>query len=399
MAPTEKNQKNKNQCQNNENSDNKNSTQENQRNTSGHVSETLSQKAKLTTNIKFVLKNQETQSLKDDLKEQLHNHFEKIKRELPEIEKYILRISNEKEKKVKLEQLLRVERSSNSSDNIQITEIMIEQIEDLLYNIFQNTFLKSCEEDNLKNDEKKIKNFKHQITNNIFKIYSSKEFSLKKNFTSNFFKWFNLGIPIPKDLFDKISLKDKIKLLCYIFCKYINTTQIQYLFNVSLNFERELEDTVPFDLYVERDIPNYIKYQTILETKKSQLFLKRILSMIIHQIELFHKYLHLKKNLASFDSTELLNSLQETEKNLFYYVKQQEDIKKGFFFNQELEKESFVFLVNKINIIDLQLLIIISNISFDGDYKERKKKIFYQLADEKSEFNMTKFERDFFFRR
>lgn len=374
QTPTEKNNKNKNQTHNS--SEQKNNLEN-------------SLKKKINTNIQFFIKNSEVSNLENELRDELNSELIKIQEEFPEIKSYNLILQNNKNLEDSLKNTSNLESPSlNSDKNVKTLKKTEEKIEKMLFNIFENTILKNLQ--NIRN-----KNFKNQIIFQILKIYSSDLFSLQKNFSSNFFKWFNLGLPIPHDLFQEISISNKTKLLTYLFSKYINLSQVQYLYNINLHQKVDEHKNLDLDEFIMPDLHNYLKIQSLEETKSNQIFLKKILSLLIHQLNIFKIYLDLKSNENKNDQNKISDFLNEQKNTLIDYINFQEDIKKNFLYDQNLKKESFESLVNKIDIRDLQIYIIISNISFSCGLKKKSKIVHYVKDDIKYSFNLSKFERDF----
>lgn len=90
---------------------------------------------------------------------------------------------------------------------------------DSFLNVIYNTFLF-----NLKN-ESNLEPFKKYLeTMDELKTWMFQEFDEKKGFSNaeQFMKYFNLQVPINQQYFSGLSNKDKIKLICFFFCKFFN---------------------------------------------------------------------------------------------------------------------------------------------------------------------------------
>jgi hypothetical protein len=90
---------------------------------------------------------------------------------------------------------------------------------DSFLNVVYNTFLMSLQ------TESKVEVFKKYLqTMEELKTWMFQEFDEKKGFSNaeQFMKYFNLQVPIDQQYFSGLSVKDRVKLICFFFCKFFN---------------------------------------------------------------------------------------------------------------------------------------------------------------------------------
>jgi hypothetical protein len=282
-------------------------------------------------------------------------------------------------------------------------------IEQNLWNVLKNSLLF----DSSKQNHKDIVN---QTSKIVFQILNSINFSNNISFEKNFFRLFNLQIPIDKKLFFNLHYGSKIKILCYLFCKYFKKNIISLLYEefyedvnipeiCSDNRSKAMSSSVYFlDVSESKEkqlakenksyleIQNKINLSTIFpNTEDNQLnwlLIRKLIILLIQHLALFKDYLKIKLR----DETNFQNNKTTIEK-LKSIIESQMMCEDQFEIDTSLLKLNLVDLVNKVSISDLQLYVALSNVDFLP--KNTSKRVFFlNEQKEKNEFEMTQFERE-----
>ena len=188
----------------------------------------------LNLNINIQIDEDFNKNKEKEIKNLIDKSLYKIQKQFTSIKKINFDI-NESNKEI-LDKNLKIN-SSNSIPYISLSETFnIEaqnRVKKNLWNVLKNSTL------NLSN-KFEHKNIIFETTKIVFQILNSINFSNNISFEKNFFRLFNLQIPINQKLFSVLDYGAKIKIFCYLFCKY---------------FKKNLISTLYEDFYSIIDIP------------------------------------------------------------------------------------------------------------------------------------------------
>ena len=284
-------------------------------------------------------------------------------------------------------------------------------IEKNLWNVLKNSLL-------FGSSKETHKNIINQTTKIVFQILNSINFSNNISFEKNFFRLFNLQIPIDKKLFFNLNYGSKIKILCYLFCKYfkkniisllyedfyedvnipeicsdnrskINSSSIYFL-DVSESKDQHMSRIKINDSFTE--IKNKISLSSIFTNTEDDrinwLLIRKLIILLIQHLDLFKDYLKIKlKEERDFHCPET------TIEKLKSIIESQMMCEDQFEINESLLQLNLVDLIDRVSIVDLQLYVALSNVDFLP--KNTSKRVnFLNNKNEKKEFEMTQFERD-----
>lgn len=283
-----------------------------------------------------------------------------------------------------------------------------------LWNVIRNSLLY---------DSYKIehKNILFQTSKIVFQILNTINFSNNISFEKNFFCLFNLQIPIDLRFFKNLSPNSKVKILCYLFCKYfkkgiISTIYEDFYEEVSISEicsdnraksninskifyvdiqgskESAREETEEKVFPHLNQIENEIDIETIFpdcqNNSNDYILIRKLLILLIHQINLFKDYLRIKLGEDSgFKSPKSsIRKLRQTIIN-----QQMNDTL--FSIDPTYLLMSIPQLLDTVSIRDVQLYVAISNVDYIP--KRISKIVHFVMEDKKVNFEMTIFERDF----
>jgi hypothetical protein len=258
-----------------------------------------------------------------------------------------------------------------------------------------------------------------QTTKIVFHILNSINFSNSISFEKNFFRLFNLQVPIDTKLFSNLNDGSKIKILCYLFCKYFKKNIISLLyedFYEEINIPEICSDNrsklVPSSSVYFLDgseskyqsnmgtkvvkstyeVSNKVNMSSIFSNTKNNhldwILIRKLIILLIEHLKLFKDYLKIKQGLKNN-----FQSQPSTIEKLTYCIESQIMCEDQFEIDFSLLKLNLIDLINKVSIRDLQLYVALSNVDFLP--KNASKKVHYlNEQNEKKEFEMTMFERD-----
>ena len=290
-----------------------------------------------------------------------------------------------------------------------------------LANVITNSLLKISERDN---HQKMLT----QASKVVFKISDTLFKQPIPQFRNNFFRLFNTQVMIPDKLMDSLEVKDRVKILCYLFCKYFRKREIQNLYEPfleSVNFKKICPDSRSkksgsFEKQYSnvtcrnntdatppsRETGNSRNLNPVLESlpqdiKISELFqgsqdscdnlavLRKVLILLIHHSSLFDLYLHLKTGTLlpnSFDAEEV-SKLQ----NILHTRAFDENL--PFKISKNLIHAPFADLVKMVSISKLQRFIALANVQFEEKQINRNV-ITKSSSNTRLQFEMTVFEKE-----
>ena len=285
-------------------------------------------------------------------------------------------------------------------------------IEESLWNVLKNSLLYESSRSN-------HKSIIQQTIQIVFQILNSINFSNSISFEKNFFRLFNLQVPIDVKLFSNLTQGSKIKILCYLFCKYFKKNIISLLYedfydqvNISEicsdNRSKPKRKSDEFFLDVsesknppgsqpprppaEADVKGAVKLSSIFPNFEDNSFdwllIRKLMILLVHQLRLFKDYIGLK-----LGATQDFKSGAETVRKLKACIYNQTLCDEQFEIDEASLRLSLSELVARVSIRDLQLYVAISNVDFLP--KRTTKMVFFvDQKNEKCQFEMTLFERD-----
>jgi hypothetical protein len=285
-------------------------------------------------------------------------------------------------------------------------------IKENLWNVIRNSLLY---------DSYKVehKNILFQTSKIVFQILNTINFSNNISFEKNFFCLFNLQIPIDKNQFKNLSCSSKVKILCYLFCKYFKKSVISTIYET---FYEEIDITeicsdnraksvsnskIIFDgtdslkskeeislgheelQKINKEVDLSLMFPDCSKEKPNYLLIRKLLILLNHQLNLFNDYLLLK--LGKDSGFKSLNrNLQKIKKAV---IKQQMN-EEVFKIDQKYLRMNIEELVDAVSINQLQLFVAIANVDFLP--KRISKNVYVSMEDStKLNFEMTVFEREF----
>ena len=281
-------------------------------------------------------------------------------------------------------------------------------IEENLSNVVKNSLLF----DSHKSDHKKIL---FQTNKIVFQILNSINFSNSISFEKNFFRLFNLQVPIDSKLFKNLNCGSKVKIFCYLFCKYFRKNIISLLYEsfyeevnipeiCSDNRSKSTTTSKKYFLDVSEEplrgdpqeglppVLGKVDLSSIFPDSKNEVFdwllIRKLLILLLHQLRLFNDYLRIK-----LGSVSPFESCRSTVQKLRHCLDNQMMTEEQFAIDSSLLGLNLAQLVDRISIWDLQLFVALSNVDF---LPKRTSKIvcFMNRQKEMKEFEMTIFERD-----
>lgn len=278
-------------------------------------------------------------------------------------------------------------------------------IEQSLFNVYQNCWLFESQ------SQKHIKML-HQTSREIFKIKNTLKWNTVFSLKKNYFKLFNLQIPLSSSLVDCLDISTKIKTHIYIFVKFFNVKLISQLFEdfmTQINLNQFASNIQP-DKITDQHSNEFLKNKALNEkeiscldlqmkdifyeknnesNKENILFLKKILILMNHQLRLFKDYISIKtenKNAKFYFNDNII-------KRLKLIIERQELDFEQFTIQEELLSYSFSELISLIKIEDIQFFIILGNTDFLPKRNTKKIKYRNEIGILK-EFELTLFEKE-----
>ena len=265
-----------------------------------------------------------------------------------------------------------------------------------------------------------------QASKVVFKISSGLFKQSTDQFRNNFFRLFNLQVAIPEELIETLQVKDKVKILSYLFCKYFRKKEIQNLYEQFLknvdfqniypdsrakktiiaeeqSLKPKISDMLSSNSKVTDnsrnlnpvidDLPQDIKISDLFAGSEDNSFnltvIRKILVLLVHHSSLFHLYLKIKTNTlrqSSFDP-------DKTQKMQDILASQCLDDKLPFKISESLVHLPFAELVKLVSISDIQRFVALANVQFLERQVSRK---VVMKADDGTllQFEMTVFEKE-----
>ena len=289
-----------------------------------------------------------------------------------------------------------------------------------LANVITNSLVKISKRDN---HEKMLT----QASEVVFKISDTLFKQPIPQFRNNFFRLFNTQVMIPDKLMDSLEIKDRVKILCYLFCKYFRKREIQNLYEPfleSVNFKKICPDSRSkksgsFDTQSSNNkygdttgafppsfetgsstnlnpllenLPQDIKISELFEGSQNSCsnlaVLRKVLILLIHHSSLFDLYLHLKTG------THLPNSFHSEEISKMENILSSQTLNENlpFKISENLIYAPFSDLVKMVSISKLQRFIALANVQFEE--KQINRSVITKTNNTLLQFEMTVFEKE-----
>lgn len=285
-------------------------------------------------------------------------------------------------------------------------------IEESLWNVLKNSRLHAS-------TQQTHKDTLLQTAQVVFQILNSINFSNSISFEKNFFRLFNLQVPVDAKLFSSLTVGCQLKIVCYLFCKYFKKDFVSLLFedfysDVSIseicadNRSKAKRTSEDFFLDVseshepappasvreaaEPQVETPLKLSTIFTDCEDSPFdwrlVRKLVILLLHQLRLFKDYLTVKTN-----SQESFLNPPETIRKLRLCISTQSLCDEQFAVDRECLGLTLPELLARVSIRDLQLFVAVSNADFEP--KRTSKTVYFVDAHNcKRQLDMTLFERD-----
>lgn len=128
-------------------------------------------------------------------------------------------------KNLSMHSMIKTEMSSKIFDETFYNKYLVN--EESFLNVVHNTFLIKLKQASTKNVFINFMNILEDLKKWMFEEFEKKQ--IYSN-AEQFMKYFNLQVPIKQDYYSCLSSQDKIKLMCFFFCKFFNRTQLLALY-------------------------------------------------------------------------------------------------------------------------------------------------------------------------
>ena len=272
-----------------------------------------------------------------------------------------------------------------STSNDQLDASALETVEQSIQNVLVNSPI-------FTSTKAHHKGIIRQLLRVIREMLTSINFKNMISFESNFFKLMNLQVPIDPAVFAKLKLGSRIKIFCYLFCKYFRKNRISALY---APFYRDVATPFSSDQNLASgeacDDPEQTIVASIFWNYSPSRFdlrlLRKLLILLVQHLDLVADYLTLKSGKGGF------RQCAQNVERLKKCIQSQSLPKEPFAVDESVVALGLEELVQRVSIEDIQQYIVVSNV--EVSCRKNSKEVRFTGKDNKlSEFKMTFFENE-----
>lgn len=351
----------------------------------------------LDAHVHFSFKEYLCHNMKEKLKNAITNNLKNIKDKMDQIKDFKIVFNDSKKNSKQFENQSQINKSSKkyslSPDSSNLDTSVMSHYHKILFNVLENSVINF-------NESFSYNNYQTQTIKTIHKLLKTIPFNTALEIKNNFFKIFNIQIPIKQETFNLLSISNQIKIYIYFFGKHFNRKNF---FSIYESFMPEIDlveimktlnnyTNINYDnrYYIEDpDIYNIFNEQN--NKTINMLIIKKTIICIIQHLTTFHDFIKIKS-----ENSKKYRSCKNNFENLKKIIYLQELGEKELKINTDLLQLPLNQLIKMISIQEFQLFISISNVDF---LPKRNSRVVSYLDENENNINfeLSIFEREFIF--